>query len=334
MGVELAARLGDQVLDGAVHATQHVHHLDLVARGAGHGLGHGQRAHAGGGHARAAVHHLAPGFLEHIQRQVAVGAHGLLGQHVLQVLAGVEQHLLLQRLGALGVGGPQRFDLGHEPLIQHLRKAHGAGELLHGVPQLGAGGFNLDHIALHFVTGGVELLHAFLQLAARAFKAAKVVLQPVAKGDEAQQLLRLEQVALFAGVERVQLAAHVLDGAKGGAIFHAHKVALHEAPLHQAGGHRDFFTPQGKGAVELGAKAFALHVFGHQAIDKAAHLVFHSTRHFRGQGHGRAGHCVADGLHHLGWGQHKGACGDCAGHRLCSLHGGRVGHALFSSVCR
>ena len=171
---------------------------------------------------------------------------------------------------------------------------------MHRLPQLAARGFDIDHIALDIVARGVQLLHAGVELRAGTLKFAKVVLQPVAKRDKAQQFLRLKQIALLAGVELIELAAHVLQRFEGGAVFGADKVALHQPALHQAGGDGDFLAPQRKRAVELGAKAVALHVLAQQRGDELRHLRIDRLRQLWRQGDGGFGHLVADRLHHLG----------------------------------
>ena len=98
---------------------------------------------------------------------------------------------------------------------------------MHGVPQLGAGCFDIDHIALHVITRSINLLHALLQLRACALVFAEVGLQLVAKRDDAQEFLGLKQIALFAWVQVIQVPAHVLYGFKGRAVFHTRKIALH-----------------------------------------------------------------------------------------------------------
>ena len=286
MGIKLAACFGDQALNRTVHAAEHFHHLDLVARGPCHGLRNRQRAHAGGGHAGAAVHHFTPGFLEHVQCQIAVGAHRLLGHHVLQVLPRIKQHLLLQGLGADGIGRLQRIDLGGQLGIQRFCKIDGTREFLHCIPKLGAGGLNVHHIALHVIARFVNLLHAFLQLRSGTLVFAKVRLQLVAKRNHTQNFLRLEQVAFLAGVQVVQVPAHVLNRLEGGAVFNACKVALHEAPLHQAGRDGHLFAPQRKGAVQLGLEGLALHVLLEQALHEAVNLVVHCRLRGFGQWHG------------------------------------------------
>ena len=142
-----------------------------------------------------------------------------------------------------------------------------------------------------------------------------------APGNQAQQLVRLEQVAFLAGVQVVEVAAHLAHGLEGSAVFHADEVALHEAALHQAGRHRHFFAAECKGAVELGAKAVALQVFGQQAGDEALDLVVDCSLGGRRQRHRAACDGRGHGLKHLWRSQLKGGIGGSSG-------GSRNGHEV------
>jgi hypothetical protein len=158
--VQLFAGLADQVADGGVDALQHLHHADLVAGGTCHGLRHGQRAHAGGGHAGAAVDHLAAGLLQHVQRQVAVDAHRLLGLDVGEVLARVEQHLLPQRLGLLRVGRLQLdLTLAASRWSSWVAKRDAAASLVIASHSLARVASMSTTSLLHVVARGVELAH-------------------------------------------------------------------------------------------------------------------------------------------------------------------------------
>ncbi|MEP6557995.1 MAG: hypothetical protein ABJB17_05920 [Burkholderiales bacterium] len=194
---------------------------------------HSERAHAGGRDAAATVHHFAAGLLQHFKREIAVAVDGLLCQHVLQVLAYVEQHFEFERFGALRVAGFQFVDLCRKLLIKSFGEPHRSGNALHCFPELAAGRVDLDHVALHIVARCIELLHALLQLLARAFKLAEVSLQFVSPRDQAEQLLPLRQVTALARIERVQMVAHLLHGPKCGTFLDAGEVRLQQAALHQ-----------------------------------------------------------------------------------------------------
>ena len=139
----------------------------------------------------------------------------------------------------------------------------------------------------------------------------KYDLQTVAIRNEAEQLLRLKQVALFAGIQLIQMPPHFAHGFERRAVFDAHKVALHEASLHQARRNRHLFSAQRKSAVQLGAEALALNILGQQGRYKSVHLLFNCCSNFRRHRHCGLGALVAERNKHLGRCELK-PCGDVA----------------------
>ena len=178
-----------------------------------------------------------------------------------------------------------------------------------------------------------------MKLRSSALVFAKVGLQLVAERDEAQQFLRLKQIPLIAGIELVQMAAHILDGLVGRTVLYPCKIALHQPPLHQARGSRDLFAPQRERTVELGFERFALHVLLEQAIHKPVHLVVYGALHRLGQRDRSFSDRFRQGGHDFGGrqGENRGANTAGFGHGFllavnCSRHVYTKDHPAFGSI--
>ena len=271
---ELAARLGNEIADGAGQALQHLHDLDLIARRTRHRLRRRERRHAGGGHAVAAVDHFSCGLLEDVEREIAVHVDRLLRQHVLQVLPRIEQDLLFQCPATGRVRALERGDLLRELAVELLREVDRAFQLLHRLPQLRLDVLDLDRIALHIVARRVHLLHGGFELAARRLELPEVGLQLVAPRDHSEDLIGRKQIALLAGIQLVEMATHVLDCLERGGILQADEVALHEAPGHQICRARDLLATESERGVDLALEPVRFDIrFAEQRVDEAVDLL-------------------------------------------------------------
>jgi hypothetical protein len=149
----------------------------------------------------------------------------------------------------------------------------------------------------------VDLFECIADLRAGGLVLAEVRLQLVAPGDDAEQPVRSQQVAVGTGVELVEVAAHLVDRLERRRALHADHVAFHEPPGHQRGGIRHLLLAQAERRVEPRLELVALHVGRDQRVDVLPDLLLHP---FSGSGVER--HHVrrlplGDHLQGLWWGQ-------------------------------
>ena len=138
-----------------------------------------------------------------VDRQVALDRHRELGQQVLVLLAHVEQHVLAQRLGPLGVGRVELRRSSRRAGRRAARRRRCTGCSRAIVSQRCS--FSRSSAALSLRSSSWPLysaLHDRVDLLLRALVPAEVVRELVAERDQAEQLLADRRLAAGRGPRR------------------------------------------------------------------------------------------------------------------------------------
>ena len=148
----------DQVAGRGVERGDLVEHQLLVRERLGDDDRGAQRRHGRGRGAVDALDELHVVAPDEVQRQVALDAHGELGQQVLDLLSDREEQVLLERPGAFRIGRFDRGDPRGQPRVELLREVGVLAQPAHDRPEVGLllldVGVVLAQLVLTFVERG------------------------------------------------------------------------------------------------------------------------------------------------------------------------------------
>ena len=249
-----------------------------------------------------------------VDREVALDRDRELRQQVLVLLAGVEQHVLAQRLGLVGIGGLDLGDLRDERRVEMLGDVGVLGETLHRLPQVQLLLLERGVVLAQLVLAVVERLDDRVEMRLRRLVAVEVVAELVAERDQAQQLVGAGGLLR---VEVLDRAPQVHEGRRDLAAL-GERTLLHgpdrrgEQPVRRVGRGLDVGVAHLADVGRLLREGGAVHVERHDALDVGGDLLVQRRqrrgvdRHHAGRlRRGDRGHRLGRGERELGvrWGQ-------------------------------
>ena len=142
-----------------------------------------------------------------IDREVALDRHRQLRQQILVLLSDVEQHVVLERLGAFGIGCLDLGDPRRERCVEVLDDVHVLRESLHRLPELQLLLLERGVVLAELVLALVQGIQDRIDVGLRALVAVEVVAQLIAERNDAEQLAyarRLRGIEALDGLAQVE----------------------------------------------------------------------------------------------------------------------------------